>query len=524
MTGERAADQISAYFDGELSAEELTEVEAKLKDTTEAQRELRDIQALSQLIHQLPRYRAPQEFQAHVMQQAERRMLLTGDREAADVSTRRRLLRIPGLAAVLATAAVLFLAVMLVNPGAERQNDQFTGSPLQSARNESGPTSEDEIVAARSASRGGVGSPGDDVEADAAAASVPAESLSAPAAKPHAPLHAESSRVSVALGDAEGGHSRFRVDVEKLRKAEVGQVIRALEHSSDGIGVVWLTVLDRRQGLTDLQVLLKRFKIPPDTSAQQTTAEQDAPAENASSELVAVYVEATGNQLASALEAMRASEQFQQLEVDEPIALASLDERSQSQLIGQSTMRGLADSRSAEPLRQLGVAGHRKAEAAKTTPSEPNAEPADAAKHAEQETDSAERRELATSDQLGRKSPTRDAQPASAMARQMQISLPSGVLRAASRQAADVDNRRGRDNAAIGKAAGGRTNDGGPALSAVTDSEKESIRRRSLQVLFVVVNGNGDIDKAPDGPVLVPPSSGRDPSDSNPDNSDRGAA
>ena len=60
MMNERSSeDLISAYLDGELTPSEREAVERLLETSAEARQELEAYQALSGLLHELPRQRAP---------------------------------------------------------------------------------------------------------------------------------------------------------------------------------------------------------------------------------------------------------------------------------------------------------------------------------------------------------------------------------------------------------------------------------------------------------------------------------
>lgn len=62
---------ISAYFDGELSPEERSEVERLLSGNEESQRELNETARLSALLHSFPRETAPAELAANVLRQTD---------------------------------------------------------------------------------------------------------------------------------------------------------------------------------------------------------------------------------------------------------------------------------------------------------------------------------------------------------------------------------------------------------------------------------------------------------------------
>ena len=112
-----------------------------------------------------------------------------------------------------------------------------------------------------------------------------------------------------------------------LKDAPIGQVVEALDRQGDKVAVVKLTVVDRQQGLKDLQVLLKKHQIVSADAAasnlQQSPADNAALSQNAS--LLAVYVETSDNQLAAAMRELQKEAAFRQLTIDAPITVAGLD-------------------------------------------------------------------------------------------------------------------------------------------------------------------------------------------------------
>src|SRR5216684_4099944 len=98
---------LSAYVDGELSAQERAEVEAWLESNSAAREKLDDFRRLSGLFASLARTEVPREFPTKVLQLAERRMLLP---DVAGVTKSLRLRRWAfAIAAPVASAAVLVL-------------------------------------------------------------------------------------------------------------------------------------------------------------------------------------------------------------------------------------------------------------------------------------------------------------------------------------------------------------------------------------------------------------------------------
>ena len=67
---------LSAYVDGELSAQSRAAVERWLERSPEARQKLEDFRQLSRLFGDLSRTEVPDEFSTEVLHLAERRMLL----------------------------------------------------------------------------------------------------------------------------------------------------------------------------------------------------------------------------------------------------------------------------------------------------------------------------------------------------------------------------------------------------------------------------------------------------------------
>jgi anti-sigma factor RsiW len=126
---------VSAYLDGELSAEELSRVQQQLETDEPARQYLQQLRALERDVHALPKHSLPEDFADRVLQRAERTALAA---KQADSATRHdapalvtpaqrpevQQSRTPwrGLAwSLAAVAAAVFLAVVLGrDPGTDR--------------------------------------------------------------------------------------------------------------------------------------------------------------------------------------------------------------------------------------------------------------------------------------------------------------------------------------------------------------------------------------------------------------------
>ena len=75
---------ISAYLDGELTADEQAEVERALLDSAEHRRTFEELRALRQSLQSLPRFQLDKDFSQRVLRRAERAMLAGGDTRPVD--------------------------------------------------------------------------------------------------------------------------------------------------------------------------------------------------------------------------------------------------------------------------------------------------------------------------------------------------------------------------------------------------------------------------------------------------------
>jgi len=346
MSEKFSEELISAYFDGEVTAEERARVEALLESDPAARRALEEIRSLSGLVREMPAPPAPQELSAAVMQNIERQMLLgppaaQGAPARSALPAARRLRWIYGGGA-LAAAALLFVAVSLLSnrgeEGAEVANLDHTIPVAAPAADESFgvSTADHDFSAAGESAR--MASRSDRSGADPATVtegSRPARTLAVPAA----PSFAGESAPTVS---SLNGRSRlvFGTDV---RDAEIGQVVQALEHQEGRVTVVTLTVVDRMEGLRGFQSLLARNSISPEmVSVDNGAPVRDesgatADASESAGELVCLYVEAPSERLSAVLgelnrversnRALPANnmEQYQELLVNNSVAITQLE-------------------------------------------------------------------------------------------------------------------------------------------------------------------------------------------------------
>lgn len=278
------SDVLSAYHDGEASSQERAEIERKLETSPELRAELNGLRALSGLLQELPRPELPPEFAAGVMQQAERQMLLT---ERLPTPQRRSRTKRYVAGAVIAAAAAAVLVMTQLD--------------------DSSPSTEE---GGRYATSGVIGIAPDVLKGDTSVHVVVTDDT-----KPQA---AEGAKKRVRGVPKMLANKPGLVPVEevKLDELAIGQVVEALDTSNGKIAVVKLLAVDRHPGFLTVQKILTEQAIPEagaNASRQTITT----------SEMEAVYVQATRDQLVAALKEMQKegltvdSKSVEQLKVDE---------------------------------------------------------------------------------------------------------------------------------------------------------------------------------------------------------------
>ncbi len=299
-------DLISAFFDAEATDEEREQVERLLRESDDVRDQLKGFGDISGLLKELPQRALPDEFRLQVMQAAERATLLPDHQPALvgaapQSANRRPVLRYmaTGIAACIVVA--LFVTFNWDSPNADPQLasrfDDSVGS------NESPGSTRLAMVDSR------------DVRESGESAAFASRSM------------AEAS--SGELGDArvEAASKDLSFRVSDLGHAQVGDVVEALDHNGETIAMVKLTVVDRVEGVGALQLLLQGNGIPDQTGGQSPDE-----AGSASDQLVAVFVETNSEQLSSTLMALKEGSQFQELHLEDPIAINTLGEEAVSKL------------------------------------------------------------------------------------------------------------------------------------------------------------------------------------------------
>lgn len=319
-----ADDLLSAFQDGEVNSAEHAAVEQQLATSAEARRELSEIRQVSSLLKALPRDRLPAEFPQQVLQAIEREMLIPTQRDgeaevrvrvnASSASPSRRWV---GVVALLTSAAGLLLLVRAVDDRSNAKIAHVREAELLRNQVAIADSSRGERFAGRAAAPmmvadAPVSGPRANSALGGAAGtnSIAADSLNAP----QPPAGVAASR--------ESGTLFF--DQSALRDAQIGGAVRAMQTEGDEVAVVWLTVVDRQEGLAGLQLLLRNKEIARAESDKKL--DRTAKSNAASDQMHAVFVESDAEHLTAMLRQLRESDLLQSVEVGQPIELAQLGE------------------------------------------------------------------------------------------------------------------------------------------------------------------------------------------------------
>ncbi|MFO1019925.1 MAG: hypothetical protein U0903_04420 [Planctomycetales bacterium] len=346
---------LSAYQDGEVSAEERLRLEAELRSSPEKQEVLRQYVELSGWLKDLPREELSVDLRPEVMQRIENSDEVPVAAPTALPSRSSSARRMWQWGVSFSSVAALLLFLWLVNTPDRRGNSVTEGldgsvamkSPVapQIAREK---VADEMKVAAKPA-------PG------AAAYSVQ-NTTAGKAPADHRRLVEQEIELGTAgefPGSASGGTIASTEDAtqysfsQDISKLQPGQVVRALEHAGDKVSVVTLSVVDRDQALDTLRIVLAKQAVPDEDDAKlnlkmsggglgganmagkketREYSEKDFP-------LIAVYVQATGGQLEAAIKELKAQEQqFLALDVE-----SQLPEKEVEQLVEEKELPLVAD-------------------------------------------------------------------------------------------------------------------------------------------------------------------------------------
>ena len=329
-------DLLSAFHDGEVTSAERAAVEQQLAESATTRRELAEIQQVSALLKELPRERLPSEFPQQVLQAIEREMLIpsqpiepvtvTSKLSRSGLSQSGANRRWVGAVAVLTSAAGLFLLVRAVDDhGSDKRP-----AVRQLAESTSAKLAQSESSDAPAGFGGRTPSP---MSATFSDLSRDSEVLSkSVAAGPEAGVR--TSGISSSADETLFESANLRFDRSSLRDAKIGDAIAAMRTEGTEVAVVWVTVVDRQEGLAGLQFLLAnklvartKPRVKSEVAAKET--DKDTP-----EQLHAVFVESNPEQLTAAMQQLRKEDFFQTLEIDLPIELAQLNDVGNGQSIG----------------------------------------------------------------------------------------------------------------------------------------------------------------------------------------------
>lgn len=366
-------DILSAYVDGELSAQERAEVERWLETSPAAREKLEDFRRLSGLFASLPRTEVPQEFPTKVLQLAERRMLLP---ETLGVSTLARSAATRGIrrwafAVGAPIAAALLVTVYLTfrDPGVPRI--ELAG------KDQAGPSapagvngSADAMERGESAREGALLAQSADKETSkrnaepelasgdsAAATAAPAAAVSPGGGVAGAPPRAMAVMRSAGKSDSTNlaapalGASLADAVRAHPELAEINRALQDLgdrDKDQDLVSVVKLYVADSAEGMVLLQNVFADNDVLTEREGQRGGSDRDGQARgldrtarkagtasrpDAAAVREALYVVAEPSQLIAAFtEILSREDPAIRLAVEEPIEIAAFDARLQEQL------------------------------------------------------------------------------------------------------------------------------------------------------------------------------------------------
>ena len=497
-----ADDLLSAFHDGELVAAERAIVEQQLAKSAQTRQELSEIGQISSLIKGQPRLVLPTEFPQQVLQGIEREMLIPSERAHAGANTSASTLPasprqrwIIGAAAVLTSAAGLLLLIQTVGDQPSMQladsSPMAGGASLPESLKMSAPAAVRETHDIAETSRSRTAATSASIEADSADADAP--SLAGSSLSSASGAMGGSNRSPVAAFSTPrraDGLANLFFDQHTLKRAEIGDVVEALQTLDDEIAVVRLTVVDRQEGLNQLQLLFANNLIAPEPTATAPekskadaikSADRSKQDESSSAEqMMAVFVESNSQHLTAALQELSQTKLVQSLEVESPISLSEFD-ASGDKLFAKSekpqtrafkpTTENLNQRTLAETLNQARRSSIVRDEADSQAPGRKSGDPASLAKKSVSQPDAK------STPQSG--------------SRQLTLQVPADALPQQASQ--NLQSRNVRSN--IGQKL---QNQGKQNVAAQNE-------QRPMQVLFVVVNQAGNDVKPTEPPAVKKP-------------------
>lgn len=247
---------LSSYLDGELSADEIAAVEAHLEVSEESRRALEDLRSLSNYLSSFPVEPIPE---SPVVSSA------ASKDEAPGTPTRR----LPLIAAAVAAAVLVILAVV---PGDPESRQMMVASHNASAPEQNQPSAEADTHLVQ-------------------------------------PDSADQLMAGRGFGSTEVAGDGL-VLPKSLDKAQVGQILSAVDFSDGDAVVVRLTVVDIEQGLDSLRLLLQKHHIARADAIASVTedrarTERPKGQQPSTDHLVSVVVQASPKQVSDAMSQLR---------------------------------------------------------------------------------------------------------------------------------------------------------------------------------------------------------------------------
>ncbi len=325
---------LSAYVDGELSADERATIEHWLEQSPEARAKLGDFRRLSAVFAELPRTEVPQEFPVEVLQLAERRMLLP---EVAAVSPNRSLHRwgvAIGVSVASAAGLLLILQATIREPNLPPNAVAFReNAALAPPADQEGiaPTERNSDLRREVSQRGPLSKSETGPEAQVLAHSDPVKRDGAKADSP-----APSGPALAGIGK--------KVDPSaNPQLAKVKLAIEAVSNSDaedEMVSVVKVYVIDQAYGMRLMQDYFSNNGVPLEGRADSGVGKGDSDSANRGAATIrksanpreALYVEGESNQVLAAIANMEADMAGMRVEVEAPIEMAALDPASQNRL------------------------------------------------------------------------------------------------------------------------------------------------------------------------------------------------
>ena len=247
---------LSSYLDGELSVDEIAAVEAHLEVSEESRRALEDLRSLSNYLSSFPVEPIPE---SPVVSSA------ASKDEAPGTPTRR----LPLIAAAVAAAVLVILAVV---PGDPESRQMMVASHNASAPEQNQPSAEADTHLVQ-------------------------------------PDSADQLMAGRGFGSTEVAGDGL-VLPKSLDKAQVGQILSAVDFSDGDAVVVRLTVVDIEQGLDSLRLLLQKHHIARADAIASVTedrarTERPKGQQPSTDHLVSVVVQASPKQVSDAMSQLR---------------------------------------------------------------------------------------------------------------------------------------------------------------------------------------------------------------------------